>query len=916
MFLTRTGRKVTVMIVTDKDMSRRIDIGAEGGDVLFAEDPVTIEGQASDTFSVSLGTRATVRLLTRRYMAELFCPDCFRAAVSVYRGDRCLFCGFVEPNTYSQDFNAAYDELELSCVDILGSLEYRRYRDTGVTSEAYAKVKQAAAQRTFYDILSSQLRAAYNAAYTTGEAGRMRIYYDGSKTLTAAKSPDILKSLSISELLFLGDDENDVWQQNDVMDEMLRYLDLHIAQTGQDFYIFSWQSVRQCAGTPVTWTDLESGDTVTEQGARLTITPEAVADDGTQVDVGEVYSRLSLSCEIKKTEDIIDSPLDNALVTPAFPSKQLYMREVMAEGEGVKAFRTFWDITHSRTPDAGDASAVKAKTVDWHIQLMRNDRWSFCLNGANSLPDYYLTGSHQEAYPNALGDATRSIGAALISVGSVKNEPDQSDDSPNDKAAMTNYLFIAVNGNGKDGEAEALPGDSQIKGGIPCAAYEGARSGGVLSPSDDGTTNYIVFSGSMVLNPLTRVTGEMADLMSGDNDFWAEEWRNGSVVETSGLGQPTGTVRYSTFWHKTVPSRNNGDGRYYTRRLFACLRPPRTGLTEIYERGCLMPFTDENTQEYKYSYSQVGDGTDKIKKLPLIQCMLIIGDKCLVEEGHSGMPDDFVWRAYKTREQCAGDDEYYQQSFSLGVNPKIGDYIVGQKYDMQDNNYDLGIDAEGTCIPIRRGDRVSGQVRFLILGPVNSYWDDITRRHPTFFRHTKWTAKAVPVLAHTSSIIIEKFECKVYSDNGLINSGQDNDLVYMSDTDETFINEKDDLTFKINSALTSAEAYELGVPLSVSLSTPLDAGTGNGALAITDQTTARTAKPEQLYVDAYYREYHEPRPQLTQNFQDTGDADRLLLSVTHPAMEGRSFYPLTYSRSVIDDEIEVTLRDNELTDNQ
>lgn len=60
---------------------------------------------------------------------------------------------------------------------------------------------------------------------------------------------------------------------------------------------------------------------------------------------------------------------------------------------------------------------------------------------------------------------------------------------------MTDYLVISVNGNGKDGESEFYPNDSDLLEAIPCAEYVGNEVGGVFSPSDENTTNYIVISG-------------------------------------------------------------------------------------------------------------------------------------------------------------------------------------------------------------------------------------------------------------------------------------------------------------------------------------------------------------------------------------------------------------------------------------
>lgn len=88
-------------------------------------------------------------------------------------------------------------------------------------------------------------------------------------------------------------------------------------------------------------------------------------------------------------------------------------------------------------------------------------------------------------------------------------------------------------------------------------------------------------------------------------------------------------------WHNTVPSRNNGDGRYYTRRYWKT----KSWRNEVVSDdamdkkndGGFIPFTGEGPQEFEFKYSAFGDSTDKLSKVGVIQCMLIIGDKCVVE---------------------------------------------------------------------------------------------------------------------------------------------------------------------------------------------------------------------------------------------------------------------------------------------
>lgn len=164
----------------------------------------------------------------------------------------------------------------------------------------------------------------------------------------------------------------------------------------------------------------------------------------------------------------------------------------------------------------------------------------------------------------------------------------------------------------------------------------------------------------------------------------------------------------------------------------------------------------------------------------------------------------------------------------------------------------------------------------------------------------------IPLMAHVSAIYVKDFEMKLYSDNGKISTGEDNDLVYMSDTAEDYVHEHEEITMRINSALTTDERRELGVEEDVSLSIPLDARTGRGLTEITAHTQA--GKPEQLYVDAYYGELSAPRVELTQQMR-MSEGDPEWGRYTHPALPGRTFRALGVDRNLMEDYVELKLRE-------
>lgn len=899
-FMNRAGEEITVYILTKQSRTEEKEIGTDESGLYFTDDPVEITSEMNDTFDVLLTQSATVRLLAREYIEDFFCSTCRDAVVNIYRGGKCLFAGFIEPQAYSQNYNDALDEIELSCIDALSALQYSNYKNIGTATMPYATAKAKATERTFRDILKEILDGVAADVSITGESPTY--LYDASRAIDSSNphAGTILQDLSISDLLFLGDEEDDVWTQDTVAEEILRFLNLHITQEGMTFYVFAWETVK--SGETIAWRELFTGESLTETTRKtVDITPSVVADTDTQISVGEVYNQLLLTCDTKSVESLIESPLDDDLLEPAFNGYQLYAKEISRPDPGQNCYKAF------RKMIFGDTSRVNAKGYirDWYIEVMRNSQWRFPSNGetGNIYNTYCSTGNNQQGLLNLL--ASSDGYAAIVGFHSeeAKEEDRGKSNAPTAHFSLNNYLIIPVGGNGKDTESNAYPTESSLLRRAPRAIYTGATSGGVLSPADEETTNYIVLSGKLLLCPLL----EQTNLYSYLHDTFT--WPDYCKYEGNGanMGTPYDIVTDRDDFK--IVKFQDGE-RLYTREYFKAATPQTEATYDSNDanRINILPVEDGEAK-FEFKYSSIGESDDHISKVAVIACMLQIGDKCVVETGTDGQPSDFTWQTYKERSECADDDEYYSQCFFIGFDPDKGDKLIGSSFDFQNNiSHTMNIDAEGIAIPIKQSDKVSGQVRFKILGPVNVMWDEITRRHKTWFRHTKWTSTAKPLMAFVSSILIEQFEIKVYSDNGKLSAIGDNDIVYISDTDEAFINKKDDITFKINSALTADERQSLGVSAEVSLSTPKNATTDNAVLNIYDRTQSLQAKSEQLYVDAYYTEYHTPHVEMEQNFQESKAAVSLFNHYYHAAM-GKTFFVEGITRTLIDDEAKVKMKE-------
>ena len=890
-FYNNRGDEIKVVICTKGDNAKRVEIGNEKDGIFFTDDPVEITSQANDTFDHLLCYQASVRLLCRNFVPEFFCSSCRDAVVNILRNGECIFVGYVEPQAFSQGYNEDYDEVELTCIDCLSALSYSNYRNVGAAGVLYDALKGKAAQRTFYDIIAEILNDVGEAANYMG-GGTFKIMYDGSKALsngTGDEIYNIFQNISINELLFFGDEEDDMWTQEDVLNEILKYLNLHIVQEGTTFYIFSWESIRKNSHLNLYRIDEGSEKSIEIPTYRVGKDIE-VADCDTKISIGETYNELLLTDNVTEVNDVIESPLDDDSLIAA-GNFQKYMTEYIAEGEGETAYNSMYAMTTGRkTTDWQGASQV-----DWFCWPKAVTNWKFYGIENDSRIDMYekypADGTKQQDILNK--GLTAGIGACVCAFGKIERKNGGNTSSLVTSVSMDNYLIISTMGR------SGYPSEKDILASCPVAEYTGNKSGGTFSPVDSDTINYIVISGKMVLNPVMNVT-DIYDNMRIFGSWWNS--------------------------YKTVPSRNNKDGRYYTRKYWESEQwNQEPGYSEANKKESSLsfyPYTGTGPQEHEYAYSAVGVATDTIKRVGLISCMLIIGDKCVVEcnkgdknavggtSQGEGDTDDFVWKKYKERSECASDDEYYAQSFTIGIDPELRDKIIGTEFEIRKNApYTKGITAEGTAIPIRMSDHVSGSVQFKILGPVNAEWNEVTRRHPSFWRHTKWYQDSHLLLQEINSIMLKEFKIEVVSDNGKIGAVSDEkDIVYKSDTGESFVNRKDDLEFRFTTALTSKECKALGVNNAVKLSSPQNEATKNALADIYDRNQNLTDKPEKLYVDAYWQEWHEPRVVMTQNVIEPKKGLSFASIFSVPVI-GKRFYVQGIDRNLTEGTAVVTMRE-------
>ena len=139
---------ITVKIRNEKN-GDNIEIG--GALVKFAaEDAVTIDCDRDDYFTHIIKKSATIQLVTRIYLGDyLWAANQKSVIVNILRNGKCVFAGYVTPNTYTQDYVEEWTTLDVNCRDLLSTLE-----DTNlVDKDKYDDFKQNAQTISLKDYL-------------------------------------------------------------------------------------------------------------------------------------------------------------------------------------------------------------------------------------------------------------------------------------------------------------------------------------------------------------------------------------------------------------------------------------------------------------------------------------------------------------------------------------------------------------------------------------------------------------------------------------------------------------------------------------------------------------------------------------------------------------------------------------------
>ena len=697
------------------------------------------------------------------------------------------------------------------------------------------------------------------------------VYYDGSKTL---HNGNIFNRIGCPESLFLGDDYDDVQTMEEVLDKLLKFLNLNIIQNGFDFYIFSDSTM--ASKDTIIWTNIDDDTTHNASLTPIAVDSDFYIDTDTNISTDDVYTQIKVKAKLDKFDVVLESPLDDDSLISPYDNMQQYMTEYISEGNGDTAYNAFKAIVNGRTTDYD-----KAYTYNWFIRDYMNSKWSFTRNGVDVFAKYYEKsdlGSYINQWKLLAEMRKNVLMPGIIGFGRTDAKK-LSDNSPLKTPTLTKSLVISINGNGvgkpltyafTNQTATPYPTDDDLKNAKMSIKYNSVSSG-TYSPIDPNITNYIVFSGKIVLNPIQALT----DLNENFKLYWylldmkRPEYAGLLKDKTFAMSKKDGKS------HNTVPSGLNERGKFYALKYFNTTAPlDKTVKTDETMLSANPFFDDKENKLLQYNvtgYNNPNNGIDGIYKIPVLACQMKIGDKYCVETILEDGSSKYDWVKEADLTYTFDDDgtKIYNDKFYLGPDLAGGEYLVGEEHDMANNIHsymNLG-SVSGTAIPIKASDALAGDLSFEIVGVCNITFDKLVRRHKTWFRHTTWSSNCVQVLPYCENIIIKNFNVKLASDNGGHDTTyEDNGLVYCSDENHNYVTGKQ-IDFDLISGVDASTAFKCGINATTFKNCMIDMVNKAPIDTIDDNITNETAKPEMIYVNDKYLLYNKPRLILETTFK-------------------------------------------------
>lgn len=106
---------------------------------------------------------------------------------------------------------------------------------------------------------------------------------------------DIFSGIGINDYIFYGEEFKDMMTQEEVLDNILTYMNMHIIQEGLIFKIFDWSSIKK-RGNEINWTSINDYFEAPTEKNIIRLDVNDYRGSSVQIDMDDCYNQISLKC--------------------------------------------------------------------------------------------------------------------------------------------------------------------------------------------------------------------------------------------------------------------------------------------------------------------------------------------------------------------------------------------------------------------------------------------------------------------------------------------------------------------------------------------------------------------------------------------------------------------------------------------
>ena len=269
----------------------------------FGDTPFTSSVEGNDfLYKPARYTSATVNLISRNnyYYFDIYSGKPQGTKVEVVKNGNVVFKGYAEPTLYNIGYESNVEELSIDCIDGLASLQYFEYEP----------INGSAGVHTLIDIIEHCVRKA--GCYDTVVAD--------ISTIIDGTSKELLLYGLVSEQNFISSypeekTQKDTKTYQDVLEAICQYLCLTATADGSTVYLIDYDTMtEQSAKCAILDLDSREITTDTWDSSRNIhiIGAGSYAEGGAQLSLAKVYSKVTVSNDLKTFDALLANPFDGA----------------------------------------------------------------------------------------------------------------------------------------------------------------------------------------------------------------------------------------------------------------------------------------------------------------------------------------------------------------------------------------------------------------------------------------------------------------------------------------------------------------------------------------------------------------------------------------------------------------------------